>query len=59
MYQPTEEEKSTCYKIVKALLPDSEVEKVAEEAFKIAYSIGGDYGESTLTAIVKAMFVDN
>ena len=47
MYNPTESEKSSCICIVKEKLKiDNDFE---------AYSIGGDYGETTLRAIAETL----
>jgi hypothetical protein len=61
MYTPTEEEKSNCIRIIKDILKinnDSECEKYANNVFRIAYSIGGDYSEKTLSAIAETLLKD-
>jgi len=58
MYNPTESEKSSCICIVKEKLKidnDFECEKYVNEIFSVAYSIGGDYGETTLRAIAETL----
>lgn len=58
MYKPTESERSNCIRIVKDILKinnDSECEKYVENIFRITYSIGGDYNESTLKSIAEVL----
>ncbi|MEY8266265.1 hypothetical protein AALA79_07835 [Lachnospiraceae bacterium 64-25] len=58
MYKPTESEKSHCVCIVKEVLGsenDFDCEKYVNDIFNIAYSIGGDYGDTTLRAIAEAL----
>lgn len=58
MYKPTESEKSNCICIVKEILKidnDFDCEKYVNDIFNMAYSIGGDYGETTLRAVAEAL----
>lgn len=58
MYRPTESEKSNCMRIVKDILKidsDSECEEYVNSVFSMAYSIGGDYSETTLRTIAKVL----
>lgn len=58
MYIPTEREKSNCIRIIKDILKIndiSECEKYANNVFRIAYSIGGDYSEKTLRTIAEIL----
>lgn len=56
MYNPTETEKNICIQIIKDILQIDDIlecEKYVDNIFRIAYSIGGDYGEKTLRSIAE------
>ena len=58
MYKPTESQRNNCMRIVKEIYKiddNSECEKYVNNIFSIAYSIGGDYGETTIRAIAEAL----
>lgn len=58
MYRPTEVERKNCIGIVKDILKienDAECEQYVDEIFKITYSIGGDYSETTLKSIAEVL----
>lgn len=62
MYKPTESERNNCIRIVKEIYKiddNSECEKYANNIFSIAYSIGGDYGETTIRAIAETLHKRN
>ena len=58
MIKPSKSEKELCFRIVKDISKESDdakIEKIVKEVFRVAYSIGGDYGESTLEEIAKQL----
>lgn len=59
MYNPTEAEKKCCIDIVKGILgieSTSDCEQYVDEIFKTIYSVGGDYSEKTIRAVVEAIY---